>query len=319
MCTFPTARRWTDAIKAYTDCLALDPTNFAYNAKLHCNRAAALMKLNRNEEAIADCTKTVELDPMFAKGYMRRAMALSAIGGKENLQRALQDFNKAKEVLPPSQKDTMESQYVPHRVARTPSHALRVCVAAVCARQCLTLPLPLRFRCYLCCVCLCVCVWYRSIRKTMAALKQASRKDYYKILGVPRNAAPEAIRKAYKKAALRCHPDRHSGKTAEQIKEMEHKFKDVGEAYAVLNDEQKRARYDQGVDIEHLDDPHGGMGGGMGGMGGMGGIDPNILFSMFGGGMGGMGGGMGGMGGGMGGGRRSRRRHGGGGAGFHFG
>ena len=132
MCTFPTARRWTDAIKAYTDCLALDPTNFAYNAKLHCNRAAALMKLNRNEEAIADCTKTVELDPMFAKGYMRRAMALSAIGGKENLQRALQDFNKAKEVLPPSQKDTMESQYVPHRVARMPSHALRVCGSRVC-------------------------------------------------------------------------------------------------------------------------------------------------------------------------------------------
>jgi len=65
----------------------------------------------------------------------------------------------------------------------------------------------------------------------MAALKQAEKKDYYKILGVPRNATSDQIRKAYKKAALRCHPDRHANKSEAQKKEMEQKFKDVGEAY----------------------------------------------------------------------------------------
>lgn len=43
-CAAPTAARWADAIKAYTDCLTLDPSNDKYNAKLYCNRAAALAK-----------------------------------------------------------------------------------------------------------------------------------------------------------------------------------------------------------------------------------------------------------------------------------
>jgi curved DNA-binding protein len=65
-------------------------------------------------------------------------------------------------------------------------------------------------------------------------------KDYYKILGVNRNAKAEEIRKAYRKLAMQYHPDRNPGD-----KKAEESFKDCNEAYQVLSDDQKRARYDQ--------------------------------------------------------------------------
>lgn len=65
-------------------------------------------------------------------------------------------------------------------------------------------------------------------------------KDYYKILGVDRKASADEIRSAYRKLAMKYHPDKNPGD-----KKSEDKFKDINEAYQVLSDEQKRARYDQ--------------------------------------------------------------------------
>ena len=65
-------------------------------------------------------------------------------------------------------------------------------------------------------------------------------RDYYKILGVERNATEQDIKKAYRKLALKYHPDRNPGN-----KEAEEKFKEINEAYQVLSDPQKRSRYDQ--------------------------------------------------------------------------
>jgi molecular chaperone DnaJ len=68
----------------------------------------------------------------------------------------------------------------------------------------------------------------------------ATKRDYYEVLGVNRDANAEEIKKAYRKLAMQYHPDQNKGDAA-----AEEKFKEVGEAYAVLTDDNKRARYDR--------------------------------------------------------------------------
>ncbi|MDA8337790.1 MAG: DnaJ domain-containing protein, partial [Nitrospiraceae bacterium] len=65
-------------------------------------------------------------------------------------------------------------------------------------------------------------------------------KDYYKIIGVSRNATQDEIKKAFRQLALKYHPDRNQGD-----KEAEEKFKEINEAYTCLGDAEKRAHYDR--------------------------------------------------------------------------
>lgn len=114
-----------------------------------------------------------------------------------------------------------------------------------------------------------------------------AKRDYYEVLGVDRNASANDIKKAYRKLAIQYHPDKNPGD-----KEAEEKFKEAAEAYSVLSDENKKARYDQ-FGFEGVS---GAGGGGFSGAG----MDMNDIFSMFGdifGGRGGFGG-FGGFGGG---------------------
>jgi len=232
------AGRNEKAVEEYTKCLEVDPENKSFNAKLHCNRAAALQKIGKHEAALKDSQKAIELNPDYGKAYIRKAWTLRAMGGKENLEMAVHAYEEAERV-----------------VGRTQD--LR-----------------------------------NNIRETKLELKKAKRKDYYKILGLPKGeASNEAeIKKAYKKSALRLHPDRHASKSEEDQAKAEADFKEVGEAYAVLSDPEKRRKYDEGQTLEEIEQGHPGMA-----------HDPNEIFQMF-------------FGGGMGGGGFHR-----GGGGFHFG
>lgn len=92
-----------------------------------------------------------------------------------------------------------------------------------------------------------------------------AKRDYYEVLGVDKNATPEELKKAYRKLALQYHPDRNPGD-----KEAEEKFKEAAEAYDVLSNPDKKARYDQ---FGHA---------GVDGAYGQGGMDMNDIFSQFG-------------------------------------
>ncbi len=100
----------------------------------------------------------------------------------------------------------------------------------------------------------------------------AEKRDYYEVLGVSKDASAEDIKKAYRKMALKYHPDRNPGDAT-----AEEKFKEAAEAYDVLSNPDKKARYDKFG--------HAGMSGAAGGAGGyegFGGFSMEDIFSRFG-------------------------------------
>ena len=109
-----------------------------------------------------------------------------------------------------------------------------------------------------------------------------NKRDYYEVLGVQKSASAEEIKKAYRKAAMKYHPDRNPGD-----KEAESKFKEAGEAYEVLSDDSKRQRYDQfgfaGVDPNYGAGGNGPYGAGFSGFGDFGDFG-DIFGEFFGGG-----------------------------------
>ena len=122
-----------------------------------------------------------------------------------------------------------------------------------------------------------------------------AKRDYYEVLGVDKKASAADIKKAYRKIAIKYHPDRQGDKSEAEKKEAEEKFKEAAEAYSVLSDDTKRQQYDQfGFNGPNM----GGGFGGFEGFGGAGGFSMDDIFSMFGDIFGGHSGGFGGRSGG---------------------
>jgi DnaJ homolog subfamily C member 7 len=203
----------------FGDCLDLDELNVQYNATIYFNMALALIKQDKNEDALKYLNKAVQSNPKYAKAFYKRGEINQKLSNHEE---ALRDFQTASNLEPSEYK--VDSK----------------------------------------------------IRDAQAKAKEAAKKDYYKILGLEKGATDEQIKKAYRKMAMKYHPDRNQGGTDEDRLKAEKMFKDVNEANDVLTDPKKKQQFDMG-----MYDPTGGAGGfdmgGMGGMGGMG-IDPSMLF-----------------------------------------
>lgn len=112
----------------------------------------------------------------------------------------------------------------------------------------------------------------KEIRTAELELKKSKRKDYYKILGIEKDATEQEIKKAYRKLAIIHHPDKNP-----DDEDAAERFKEIQEAHETLSDPQKRQRYDSGEDLIDPSDMFGGGGGFPGGMGGGGvQIDPEM-------------------------------------------
>eukprot|EP01135_Chromosphaera_perkinsii_P002851 Nk52_evm6s229 gene=Nk52_evmTU6s229 len=275
------------AIAHFKRALRCDPDHKKSRNKLKLTKALeaekeagnAAFKAGKYQEAFELYSKALEIDPdnasVNSKLYCNRATVSSKLN---NLEGAISDCDKAIEL-----DETYEKAYLRRAKCYMDSEMFEEAVREY-ERVSNMSQGNTNVR--------------QLLKDAKLALKKSKRKDYYKILGVGQNANDSEIKKAYKKMALKYHPDKNQGSEEEKI-EAEKLFKDVSEAFTVLSDSQKRARYDQGHDLEDLD--------GHGGFGGMGDVDVNEVFSMF------FGGGMGGMGGG------GRQRGHGGAQHFHFG
>ncbi|MGH0169543.1 UNVERIFIED_CONTAM: hypothetical protein FKN15_057096 [Acipenser sinensis] len=290
------------AYDLYSEALTIDPNNIKTNAKLYCNRGTVGSKLKKLEQAIEDCTNAIKLDETYIKAYLRRAQCDKATENdvrpeknpvpiewsvalfcpscnlpmqaqaarttgsmpwfitEENNISGLESWEKSHETVSLfSYLDTeqyeeavrdYEKVYQTEKTkGKEEGRSLLGWLFSACKHK-------------------------HLLKTAQLELKKSKRKDYYKILGVDKNATDDEIKKAYRKRALMHHPDRHSGASPEMQKEEEKKFKEVGEAFTVLSDPKKKARYDSGQDLDEE-----GMN--------MGDFDANNIFKAFFGGPGG--------------------------------
>ena len=97
--------QYAEAIESWDACMAIASDCPKLLAKLYCNRASACSKLKRNDEAVKNCTKSLYFDPNFWKAHLRRAENYMILGGKENIKRAIEDFEKTAEMNPENEED----------------------------------------------------------------------------------------------------------------------------------------------------------------------------------------------------------------------
>ncbi|XP_048446313.1 dnaJ homolog subfamily C member 7 isoform X2 [Pyrus x bretschneideri] len=213
------AGRHTEAVEHYTTALCCNVESRPFTAFCFCNRAGAYNALGRITDAIADCSLAIALDGNYLK----------AISGRATLYKMIRDYGEAAKDL----------RRLVSILAKQEEEKTNLCGASdrsISGTNVL-----------------------RQARRQLSKIEEKDRKDIpldmYLILGVEPSVSASEIKKAYRKAALRHHPDkagqffsRSNNGCWKEIAEDVHKdadrlFKMIGEAYAVLSDPTKRARY----------------------------------------------------------------------------
>ncbi|KAK4837008.1 hypothetical protein QYF36_002084 [Acer negundo] len=214
--------KYTEAVEHYTVALSSNVESRPFAAICFCNRAAAHQALGHIADAIADCSLSMALDGNYTKAVSRRAVLHEMI--RDNAQ-AVSDLQRLISTLENQSKEKAKQSGSPARSTGSKD--------------------------------------IKQARRHMSLMEEAAKEgvplDFYLILGVKASDAASDIKKAYRKAALRHHPDKASqflartesdeGRLWKEIadevnKDADRLFKMIGEAYAVLSDTDKRSEYD---------------------------------------------------------------------------
>ncbi|KAK1577810.1 hypothetical protein Q3G72_025060 [Acer saccharum] len=215
--------KYTEAVEHYTVALSSNVESRPFAAICFCNRAAAHQALGHIADAIADCSLSMALDGNYTKAVSRRAVLHEMI--RDNAQ-AASDLQRLISTLENQSKEKAKQSSSPARYTGNKD--------------------------------------IKQARRHMSLMEEEAKEgvplDFYLILGVKASDAASDIKKAYRKAALRHHPDKASqflartesgdeGRLWKEIadevnKDADRLFKMIGEAYAVLSDTDKRSEYD---------------------------------------------------------------------------
>lgn len=222
------SRRYTEAVEHYTVALSTNIKSRPFAAICFCNRAAALQALGQIADAIADCSLAMALDENYTKAVSRRAALHEMI---RDYTQAASDLQRLVSILENQSAEKAKQSRSPGRT--------------ISSRD-------LRQAC-------------RHLSSMEEDAKKGEPLDFYLILGVKASDTAADIKKAYRKAALKHHPDKagqflartENGDEGRLWKEIAHEvhkdadrlFKMIGEAYAVLSDPTKRSEYDQEQEI----------------------------------------------------------------------
>ncbi|KAK4412913.1 DnaJsubfamily C member 7 [Sesamum alatum] len=225
--------RYTEAIENYTAAISKSFESRPFMAICFCNRAAAYQSISQIVDAIADCSLAIALDENYQKAISRRATLHEMV---RDYKQAVYDLQRLISLLE-SQSQTNAQEY--NSQSRSGGGSVRD---------------------------------LRKVRRRLSSIEEKAKKetplDLYLILGVKASDAESEIKKAYRKAALRHHPDKagqvlarsdigDDGALWKEVGEKIHKdadrlFKIIGEAYAVLSDPSKRSKYDSEEEIRNI-------------------------------------------------------------------
>ncbi|GLT88176.1 hypothetical protein SLE2022_062110 [Rubroshorea leprosula] len=215
--------RYAEAVEHYTVALSSNVESRPYAAICFCNRAAAHQALGQIADAIADCSLAIALNGSYTKALSRRATLHGII---RDFRQAVSDLQRLISIL----ENQYEEKATQSGSSSTGSNSKEL----------------------------------RQARSQLSSMQEEAKRgislDFYLILGVKQSDSTSDIKKAYRKAALRHHPDKagqflarsengDDGQLWKEIMEEVHKdadrlFKMIGEAYAVLSDTTKRSEYD---------------------------------------------------------------------------